>query len=253
MKKTILAGNWKMNKTIEESIAFGKCITNSLKEGGPLVIIFPPFTSISYLNEVLKGSGILLGAQNMHYEENGAFTGEISPSMLKDAGASYVLIGHSERRHIFGEDDELLSLKMQTAIKDGLVPVLCVGETLYERKNNLTESVISRQLTIGLSLVKDTENFVIAYEPVWAIGTGINATPDEAEEVHNNIRQTLGKMYGENVASNISILYGGSVKPDNIESLAKMDDIDGALVGGASLECETFLLLLEKLKSAKML
>jgi len=252
MRKVILAGNWKMNKTIEESISFGKCLRKMVVGEIPEILIFPSFISISYLNEVLKGTKVSLGAQNMYYEEKGAFTGEISPSMIKDAGAKYVLIGHSERRHIFGEDDALISLKVNAAIKNEILPILCVGETLYERRNNLTDSVIEKQLRVGLSYVTTPQNFIIAYEPVWAIGTGINANPEEAAQAHKNIREVLGKIYGKDAAQEISILYGGSVKPENIANLAYNEDVDGALVGGASLECETFVSLSEKLKSAKM-
>jgi triosephosphate isomerase len=251
MRRIILAGNWKMNKTIEESISFGKCL-KGLVEDYPAIIIFPPFMSISYLNEVLKGTKISLGAQNMYFEAKGAFTGEISPLMIKDAGAKYVLIGHSERRHIFGEDDDLIAMKISAAIRNEITPILCVGETLYERQNNLTNSVVERQLKIGLSQISKSSNFIIAYEPVWAIGTGINATPEQASLVHNHIRNILDKLFGEGVGADITILYGGSVNIDNIGNLARIEDIDGALVGGASLECETFASLCKKVKSIKI-
>ncbi len=251
MRRIIIAGNWKMNKTIEESVSFGLCI-KKMFYGKPEVILFPPFTAIKALSDALYDSDVGVGAQNMHFESTGAFTGEISPVMVKNAGANYVLIGHSERRHIFGEDDELINKKMIAAAGSELTPILCVGETLYERQNNLTEEVIERQIKVGLSEINYSKNVIIAYEPVWAIGTGANATPEQASKVHQFIREIISSMYGVGSGDEITVLYGGSVKPENIEELAKMEDIDGGLVGGASLRCDTFVLMWKKLKSVKI-
>ena len=241
----IIAGNWKMNKTVSESISLVKELKKLVKlsnesekgleksktfqkDAKNEVIICPPFTALSDVSEELKGSNIKLGAQNMHFEEQGAFTAEISPIMLKEL-VKYVILGHSERRHIFNESDELINKKLKSALKHNLKPILCVGETLEEREKNKTKEVIKKQLTQSLKNIK--EKVIVAYEPVWAIGTGKTATPEQAEEVHSYIKELLG---------DVIILYGGSVKPQNIKELIAQPNIDGALVGGASLDAKSF-------------
>ncbi len=241
MRKIILAGNWKMHKTIKESVELAQCIEKKFSKLPITVLLFPPFTAIYAVNKSLK-SHIGIGGQNMYFEKEGAFTGEISPVMLKEAGAEYVIIGHSERRNIFGEDNQLLNKKVRSAIENGLNIVLCVGEKLEERKSNKTKEVIEREIKRGLQgiIKQDLEKIIIAYEPIWAIGTGITAKPEEAAEVHRFIRNLLSDMFDKDTGKDVTILYGGSVKPNNIKSLAVMDDIDGGLVGGASLQCESF-------------
>ena len=240
MREIILAGNWKMHKTIEEGESLVKCLEEKFKDSPLKVIVFPPFTAINATAKIAKQ--IEVGGQNMYFEKEGAFTGEVSPIMLKEAGAEYVIIGHSERRNIFGEKDELINKKVHSALENGLKVVLCIGEKLEERNAGKTEEVIENELKKDLDGLssKDITNIIIAYEPIWAIGTGVSAKPEQAEEVHKFIRNLLDERFGDNVGENTTILYGGSVKPANIESLAKMKDIDGGLVGGASLKCESF-------------
>ena len=241
MRTWIVAGNWKMHNTIGESITLSQAIkegTTKIKNGE--VVIAPPFTSLGNVYETIKGSKVSLAAQNMHYEDKGAFTGEIAPGMLKDIGCTYVIIGHSERRKYFHERDEDINLKVKKALAVGLKPILCVGETEDERIKGVTKVVIDQQIKKALSGVDKIDNVVIAYEPVWAIGTGLTATPEMAEEAHHFIRHTLSELYDLHHASGIRILYGGSVKPENIQSLMKEKDLDGALVGGASLEVSSF-------------
>ncbi len=240
MREIILAGNWKMHKTIEEGESLVKCLEEKFKDSPLKVIVFPPFTAINATAKIAKK--IKVGGQNMYFEKEGAFTGEVSPIMLKEAGAEYVIIGHSERRNIFGEKDELINKKVHSALENGLKVVLCIGEKLEERNAGKTEEVIENELKKDLDGLssKDITNIIIAYEPIWAIGTGVSAKPEQAEEVHKFIRNLLDERFGDNVGENTTILYGGSVKPANIESLAKMKDIDGGLVGGASLKCESF-------------
>ena len=206
------------------------------------VVLGPPFTALHAVGGAIKGSGIALAAQNMHWEPKGAFTGEVSPVMLKDAGCAYVIIGHSERRQFFGETDATVNKKLAAAYANGLIPIMCVGETLDGRERGDAFKVIETQLAGGLKDVgpKQAEATVIAYEPVWAIGTGKTATPRQAQEVHAFIRGWLRKAYGDAVAANIRIQYGGSVKPDNVKELMACEDIDGALVGGASLKADSF-------------
>lgn len=206
------------------------------------VVLGPPFTALHAVSGAIKGSGIALAAQNMHWEPKGAFTGEVSPAMLKDAGCAYVIIGHSERRQFFGETDATVNKKLAAAYANGLIPIMCVGETLDERERGDAFKVIETQLAGGLKDVgpKQAEATVIAYEPVWAIGTGKTATPQQAQEVHAFIRGWLRKTYGDAVAGKIRIQYGGSVKPDNVKELMACEDIDGALVGGASLKADSF-------------
>jgi triosephosphate isomerase len=245
MRKPFLAGNWKMYKTVPEAVALAQEIRAGLAL--PLrdrdVLVAPPFTALAAVSEALHGSGVLLGAQNVHWEREGAFTGEVSPVMLKDVGCSHVILGHSERRHIFGESDEVVARKVRTAVDQGLTPIVCVGETLPERESNRTLEVVERQLERALRALTPDEasRILLAYEPVWAIGTGRTATPDQAQEVHAVVRQRVSGSHGEPAASALRILYGGSVKPDNVDGLMAQPDVDGALVGGACLKAESFL------------
>lgn len=250
MRKVILAANWKMYKTIKEGIDYIKCLEPKI-DNFPEVVLFPPFTAIAELSKVIRSSNISLGAQNMYFETKGAYTGEISPIMIKDAGARYVLIGHSERRNIFKEEDELINKKMISAIKNGLIPIFCIGETLQERNSMETEKVLKKQIEIGLRDVAEESEFIIAYEPVWAIGTGINATPEQIREAHAFIRDFITYFYSKNKSENIPILYGGSVKTDNINKIAEVEDVDGGLVGGASLDCESFYEIWNRIKVVK--
>ncbi|RKY32316.1 MAG: triose-phosphate isomerase [Candidatus Omnitrophota bacterium] len=249
MKKNLIAGNWKMNKTPGESIEFVENLIEKLKDkdyDDRDILICPPFTSLFPLSKILqKDKKIKLGAQNVYCEDKGAFTGEISPEMLKEIGVEYVIVGHSERRNIFGETDELINKKLKKVIEYGMKPILCVGEKLEEREEGKTFEVVRNQLENCLKDVKEIENVVIAYEPVWAIGTGKNATPQQAEEVHVFIREWISNKYLQDVAKNLIILYGGSVKPENIDSLMKEKDIDGVLVGGASLNVDSFLRIID--------
>lgn len=241
MRRLLIAGNWKMHKTVPEATDFVKELKELVKDVNDRdILICPPFTALYPVSKEISDTNIKLGAQNMYFEEKGAFTGEISPLMLKDVGCSYVILGHSERRHIFGETDELINKKVLSAINHGITPILCVGEKLEEREAGETEKVIEKQVREGLKNVSKDRDFVIAYEPVWAIGTGKTATPSLAEEVHQFIREVLTLMFGKEKANSVRILYGGSVKPENAEGLLKMDNIDGALVGGASLKAESF-------------
>jgi triosephosphate isomerase len=245
MRKPLFAGNWKMHKGVSETREFFRKFL-PLIEGLDFeereIMIAPPFVSLYVAGEILKESAISLGAQNACWEKKGAFTGEISPVMLKELGVKYVILGHSERRHIFGEDDELVAKRMKGVYEEGLCPILCVGETLEERENGVTFEVVARQLKEGLKYIESpsAERIVIAYEPVWAIGTGKTATPSQAEEVHSFIRKSMSELYGEELAKEVRILYGGSVKPGNIKELISQPDIDGVLVGGASLDPESF-------------
>jgi len=242
----MVAGNWKMHNTIPEATALVAEIREGVKgiTGGEAVVA-PVFTALTAVSEAIKGSGVALAAQNMFYEDKGAYTGEISAAMLKDAGCTYVIIGHSERRKYFHETDENVNLKVRKALAAGLKPIVCVGETLEEREQGVTEFVVGLQVKKALYGVPSLDNVVIAYEPVWAIGTGKTALPIEAEEVHRFIRNVLGDMYGEGKNS-VRILYGGSVTPENMGDLIGMEDIDGALVGGASLKAESFLGIIRK-------
>ena len=251
MREWIVAGNWKMHNTIQESVALAREIkegTSSLKKGE--VVLAPPYTALSRVSETIKGSRVTLAAQNMFYEDKGAFTGEIAPGMLKDIGCTYVIIGHSERRKYFHEKDNDVNLKVKKALPLGLKPIMCVGETNEEREKNVTRAVVGRQVKEGLRGVEKIGNVVIAYEPVWAIGTGKVATSAQAQEVHAFIRGILKDLYGS-TANGIRILYGGSVTKDNIGELIAMEDIDGALVGGASLKPEGFLGIIQKIAEKK--
>ena len=251
MRNWIVAGNWKMHNTMGESIALAKAIkegTKDIKNGE--VVIAPPFTSLCNVGEAIKGSQVSLAAQNMHYEDKGAFTGEIAPGMLTDVGCTYVILGHSERRKYFFERDEDINLKVKKALAVGLKPILCVGETEDERVKGVTQVVVEKQIKKALSRVEKIDNVVIAYEPVWAIGTGKVATSAQAEEVHSFIRSILKELYGD-ASKDIRILYGGSVTKDNIGELIGMENIDGALVGGASLKPDAFLGIIQQISAKK--
>ncbi|MHB8853204.1 MAG: triose-phosphate isomerase [Ignavibacteriaceae bacterium] len=245
MRRKVIAGNWKMNNNLAESQnLISKLIEGLGKEKTNCdVIICPPFTSLNLSASLISGSIIKLGAQNMYFEENGAFTGEISASMLLNSRCEYVILGHSERRHIFGETDDLINKKIKKALSSGLKPIFCVGETLDERESGVTNEIIKRQVYEGLNGLseKDLDTIIIAYEPVWAIGTGKTATPNQAQEVHNFIRNLVSDKFSSTAAEKIIIQYGGSVKPDNAKELLSQKDIDGALVGGACLKAESFI------------
>ncbi len=245
MRNKIIAGNWKMFNDITETQNLITKLISGLS-GLTLkceVVICPPYTSLSEAGNLIKNSIVKLGAQNMYFEENGAFTGEVSASMLKSVGCEYVILGHSERRTIFGENDQLINKKIIKALNSGLKPIFCIGETLSERENGITFEVIKRQVTEGLKNISSIElsKLVIAYEPVWAIGTGKTATPGQAQDVHAFIRTLIRDLYSPDEAHKIVIQYGGSVKPDNAAELLKQPDIDGALVGGACLKADSFI------------
>lgn len=246
-KKPLIAGNWKMYKTIEETEAFIKKIAPEITDCDALVYLAVPFTNIEKASKAAEGTKIVIGAQNMHDAEKGAFTGEVAGLMLKDAGAEFVLLGHSERRQIFKETDEFINKKVLKAIKDDLQPVLCIGETDSQRENKETETVLKAQLDKGLKGVtaEMAKNLVVAYEPVWAIGAGKSATAEMAEKAHKFIRSELTRLFEKSTADKMYILYGGSVKPDNVLSLMKEPNIDGALIGGAALEVESFLKIIK--------
>ncbi len=242
MKKTLIAGNWKMYKTPTESINFVNQLIKNLKKFEDRdVLICVPFTSLWPVSQIIKDSPLKLGAQNVFFENEGAFTGEISPLMLKDIGVEYVICGHSERRNIFGETDEIINKKVKKVAEMGMKPILCVGEKLKEREEGETFEVVENQIRKCLDGFKSIENLVIAYEPVWAIGTGKTALPQQAEEVHIFIREIIAEIYNKEVSENLTILYGGSVKPENIDQLMKEKNIDGVLVGGACLKIDSFI------------
>ena len=243
MRTPIIAGNWKLNNTVSEAVA----LTTALKalvvdSTGVEIIVAPSFTALSAVHNAIAGSNIRLSAQDVFWEDSGAFTGEVSSTMLKDVGCDYVIIGHSERRQYFGEANESVNRKVKAALAHGLKPIICVGEQLEEREAGHTKRVIENHVIGGIAGLSESEllSSVIAYEPVWAIGTGKTATPAQAQEVHNFIRGLLANAYSGEVASQICIQYGGSVKPENAAELMAQPDVDGALVGGASLEAESF-------------
>jgi len=238
-----IAGNWKMNKTAREAVDLVRELRTPMSGAkGVEVAVAPPFTALFAVHQEIEGSPIRLAAQNLYWEEKGAFTGEISPIMLKEVGCHYVIIGHSERRQFFGETDETVNRRIKAALAYRLKVIFCIGETLQEREGEKTFSVIERQIGGGLKGLGDQEmkDMVIAYEPVWAIGTGKTAVPEQAEEVHGFIRRKLEKLYSRQISEGIRIQYGGSVTPENIKGLMKQPNIDGALVGGASLRAESF-------------
>lgn len=242
-RKPLMAGNWKMFKTRAEAVESVRELRRRLDPVSEVdVVVCPPFTALPAVQEALAGSSIRLGAQNVHWEEEGAFTGEISPRMLLDCGCSYVILGHSERRYHFHESDEMIRLKIRKVLASPLVPILCVGETLKERQADRVEDIVLGQIEGALDgLTAETlSRIIVAYEPVWAIGTGETATPELAQEVHFMIRDWFQVVYSSELSQNIRILYGGSVKPDNVADLMAQPDIDGTLVGGASLQAESF-------------
>ncbi len=245
MRAKIIAGNWKMNKDLGESIQLVTELKEALGTKNPSVevVVCPPFTSLALVANVIKGSRIKLGAQNMSEHNDGALTGEVSWRMLKSVGCTHVILGHSERRQFFRESNELINLKAKKALANELRPIVCVGETLEEREKGVTNDIITHQVRGVLEGISsaDMARVVIAYEPVWAIGTGKNATPLQAQEVHQLIRKTMGQMFGWSIAESIPIQYGGSVKPDNAADILAQSDIDGALVGGASLTKDAFI------------
>ena len=248
MRQKFIAGNWKMYKTAGEAVSLASALVTALSsESGRKVMVAPPFTALHAVGGVLEGSRILLGAQNAAAELEGAHTGEVSLKMLRDAGVSVVILGHSERRHTYGETDTLVNKKVRLALAEGFEVILCVGETLEERQSGVTEKVVETQTRAGLASVAEAAlgKVTIAYEPVWAIGTGKNATPQDADSVHAFIRKVISGMYSRAAAEALIIQYGGSVKPENVRDLMGMPNIDGALVGGASLKAETFLAIIK--------
>lgn len=239
MRIPFIAANWKMNKTIPETRGFLKDFIPSVKDAaGVDIVIAPPFISLSAAVGEAKGTNIKIASQDVFYEEKGAFTGEVSPGMIVDCGCSHVIIGHSERRQYFNENDEIINKKIKASKKNGLGVIFCIGEALEQREAGKTFDVLNRELEGGLKDIEG-DNIVVAYEPVWAIGTGKTATPEQAQEVHAYIRKKIRVLYG-NKADEIRIIYGGSVTPENVDSLMACEDVDGALVGGASLKVESF-------------
>ena len=243
MRKKIVAGNWKMNTLLKEGMELARAVEKLEKEktSDAIVIISPPFTHLSKVNELTNN--VKLGAQDCSSEESGAYTGEISPAMLSSCGVEYVIIGHSERRSYHHEDNELLNKKVKLALSQGLKPIYCCGEVLEERESGRLFDVVRDQITVGLEglTAEEMGRVVIAYEPVWAIGTGVVATPDQAQEMHKFIRDLLVELYGSQVAGDMAILYGGSCKPSNAQELFANPDVDGGLIGGAALKAEDFL------------
>ena len=243
MRTPVIAGNWKMYKTVQDTVFYLKQlrgIVNNVR--GVEIVVAPPFTAVHAAAEAARGSNISIAAQDVYFEREGAFTGEVSAPMLREAGASYVIIGHSERRTLFNETDLDVNRKLGAALANDLVPIVCIGETLDQREANQTLDVLDRQLQHGLDHVTAAQlaGMVLAYEPVWAIGTGRNATPEQAQDAHAHIRTRLRQWFGADAAARCRVVYGGSVKPDNVAALAAQSDVDGALVGGASLDVRAF-------------
>jgi triosephosphate isomerase len=250
MRRPIIAGNWKMFKTIPETRAFFSSFLPPVSAVSHCeIVIAPPFTALAAAAAAVSGSRVAISAQDVYWEKDGAFTGEVSISMLRDAGCTYTIIGHSERRQFFGETDETVNRKLRAAIAGGLQPIVCVGETLAERDAGTASEVVRRQVRQGLAQLteSDLSPMIVAYEPVWAIGTGRTATPEAAAEMHGEIRSTIRELWGGKAASAMRILYGGSVKPNNIQELMQREDIDGALVGGASLDPASFAAIVKYL------
>lgn len=243
MRRVIIAGNWKMNRNIPESIDLANGIQRAVFNIDDIdIVVCPPFTSLGDVREVIASTNVKLGAQDVYWEAEGAFTGEISCGMLKSAGCEYVIVGHSERRQFFGETNATVNKKVKAVLKNAMKPIVCVGEKLEERKADKAFQVVKDHVENSLAGLsrQDMANVVIAYEPVWAIGTGLNATKEQAQEMHKFIRELLKKMFDADTANSVRIQYGGSVKPENIEELISEPDVDGALVGGASLKADTF-------------
>jgi triosephosphate isomerase (TIM) len=243
MRRPLISGNWKMYKTGPEAVAFINALKNAVADASEVdIMVAPPFTALNQVAEAAAGTSIGVGAQNLHWESEGAYTGEISAQMLNAAGCQYVIIGHSERRQYFGETDQEINRKIDAAAKAGLIPVFCIGETESQRDAGETFSVLDKQVKNGLEglFSENLKSLIVAYEPVWAIGTGKTATKEQAQEVHAYLRNGFSEMYGPEFAQGLRILYGGSVKPSNVKDLMAMEDIDGALVGGASLDPDSF-------------
>lgn len=242
MRRKVIAGNWKMNKNKQEAQEFMKEFIPLVADTKNEVVICAPYLDLNNLVEMTKGTNVKIGAQNMHWEESGAYTGEVSASMLKELGVEYVIIGHSERRQYFNETDETVNKKIKTALKNGLKPIVCVGETLEQREQKMTKQVITNQTKLALEglSAEQVEHTIIAYEPIWAIGTGKTATSEDANNSVQEIRQEIAQIYGQNIAKRVIIQYGGSVKSANAKELFTTSDIDGGLVGGASLKAEEF-------------
>lgn len=242
MRKPIIAGNWKMNKTVDEAVQYVNEFKAQVADAKADVVLCVPFVALDAAVKAAAGSNVKIGAQNMHFEESGAFTGEVSPKMLTSIGVEYVVIGHSERREYFAETDETCNKKVKKALEHNLIPILCCGESLAEREGDITEEVIAKQIKLDLAGVSadDAVKVVIAYEPIWAIGTGKTATDEQANETIAFIRKTLAGLFGQEAADKVRIQYGGSVKPSTIKAQMAQSDIDGALVGGASLLVEDF-------------
>jgi triosephosphate isomerase len=247
MRRPIIAGNWKMNNTIAQTKELLTQLIPKVKDAKCEVVVCVPFTDLHIAGEMLKGSNIALGAQNTHWADQGAFTGEISAQMLSELGVKYVIIGHSERRQYFGETDQTVNKRVIQALKNGLTPIMCIGETEQERLSGLTDEVNKRQLTVGLQGIspEDAQKIVIAYEPVWAIGTGRTATEQDADETIGKIREMLSVMFSHDIAQTIRIQYGGSMNAKNADGLMAMPQIDGGLIGGASLKAEDFSLIVK--------
>ncbi len=250
MRKPFVAGNWKMNMDSQTGVDLAKALADGSTElagSSVTVAIIPPFVYLPAVGQAVGSSGVAVGAQDVYFEEKGAFTGEISAAMLKDVGCNYVLCGHSERRHVLGESDEVVNKKVLASLAGGLLPILCVGELLEQRDAGQTEEVVEKQVRAGLAALsaEKASAVTVAYEPVWAIGTGRTATKEQAQDVHAFIRKLLADMYDETLASEMRILYGGSVKPDNAKELMGQPDVDGSLVGGASLKADVFLQIIQ--------
>lgn len=255
MRLPLIAGNWKMFKTVKEAFVFAKELRPLVKDIADVeIVVSPPFTALHTVAEVLRNTNIGVAAQNLHFEREGAFTGEISAAMVKESGAEFAIVGHSERRRMFGETDATVNRKLTAAMGAGLTPIFCIGETLEEREQNQTLTVLDRQITRGLEglTTEQVGALVIAYEPVWAIGTGRVATVAQAQEVHAHIRGRLRQWFGADTAEQCRILYGGSVKPDNIQGLMREPDVDGALIGGASLDVQAFAEMVTKSRPATL-
>jgi len=242
MRKKVIAGNWKMNMLPNEAMNFINALEQKVRNSNCEIVLCVPYTDLFYSLLTAQNTNIKIGAQNMHYEEKGAYTGEIAPQMLKCINVEYVIIGHSERREYFSETDETVNKKVKAAINNGLKPILCIGETLKQREMGLEQEIVTQQIELALEGLnqKQVENVIIAYEPIWAIGTGKVATKEEANEMIRQIRNKIASLYGEDIAQNITILYGGSVNSKNAKELFSTSDIDGALVGGASLKVDEF-------------
>lgn len=251
MRKPIILGNWKMFTNLAEATELVKTLKSEVGDLSNIEIgVCPPFVYLSAVKDIIHDSNINLGAQNSHWQKEGAFTGEVSPVMIKDIGCAYLIIGHSERRHQMSETDDIINKKLKAALETGLIPIFCIGELLEERQEGKTESVLRRQLEQGLNGItpEQMSQVIIAYEPVWAIGTGKTATPEQAQESHSFIRKFIATIFSETIASDIRIIYGGSVKPENIRDLSAQPDLDGALVGGASLKADSFSQIIKKYK-----